>query len=238
MQRILVIDDDDLSREVLVMLLEAEGYEAHSAASGDEALANPITPDLILTDMQMPGLCGNPLAALLRTLHPIARLIAMSGSEVPLGHRDLYDTFLLKPFTIADLEAATEPGAPHLAPEMGVSTESEEFTILDKTIYTKLQTAMTPPQVTAMFAFCLEDASKRIARMAEAVAAGDDVIYRREAHTIKGGCGMLGALQLKQIAGTMEDEGIRGDVTEFGTLRAQFVTAAERLRRILKSQAR
>jgi CheY-like chemotaxis protein len=230
MQRILVIDDDDLSRELLTMLLEADGYAVQSATSGDEALAEAAPTDLILTDMQMPGLSGNPLAERLRSLHgQSVRIIAMSGSEVSLADRAQFDGFLLKPFAVADLEALLANGT--------FATKPDSATILDETTYTRLLAAMPLQQVAEMFAFCLADAEKRLTRMAQAVASGDDAAYRREAHTIKGGCGMLGALELKEIAGTMEARGIAGDDSELGTLRDQFLGAAGRLQRILEAHS-
>jgi CheY-like chemotaxis protein len=228
MQRILIIDDDELSREILIMLLESDGYATSSAASGDEALADPIATDIVLTDMQMPGLCGDPLAERLRALHgPATRIIAMSGSEVPPSKRTHYDGFLLKPFSVADLEAllANNTAAPEIT----------KTAVLDEATYNKLHTAMTPQQVKAMFDFCLTDAAQRLTRMAEAVATNDDALYRREAHTIKGGCGMLGALELREMAGAMETQGLAGDGNEIDNPRNRFTDATARLRRILET---
>ncbi len=64
--RVLVIDDDALSREVFALLLQDAGYAVETTESGDEALlhlqkANPL-PQVVLTDLQMPGISGNPLA--------------------------------------------------------------------------------------------------------------------------------------------------------------------------------
>jgi CheY-like chemotaxis protein len=231
MQRILIIDDDELSRELLVMLLDSDGYATSSAASGDEALAGPIATDIILTDMQMPGLCGDPLGARLREVHgPSVRVIAMSGSEVAPAQRAHYDGFLLKPFAVADLEA--------LLADEAILKEEAEGVVLDAATYANLLAAMTPKQVADMFEFCLADAEKRLKRMAGAVAAGDDALYRREAHTIKGGCGMLGALELKEIAGTMETRGLPGDGNETGNIRDRFIDATARLRRILETNIR
>lgn len=230
MPRILVIDDDDLSRELLTMLLESEDYTVESVPSGDDALLLPTAAyDIILTDMQMPGLCGDPLAERLATLFPDSRLIAMSGSDVPPAERAHYANFLLKPFNVSDLEA--------LLANEAVAAQNTGTVVLDPETYGNLLTAMTPKQLTEMFDFCLTDADKRLTRMAQAVATGDDAVYRREAHTIKGGFGMLGALELREIAATMESGGIACDGSEVGTLRDQFVTATERLRRILVAQA-
>ncbi len=59
-QRILVVDDDPLSREFLTEAVQSLGYTALAATSGEEALEN-ITeshPDLVLTDLRMPGVDG------------------------------------------------------------------------------------------------------------------------------------------------------------------------------------
>jgi DNA-binding NtrC family response regulator len=57
---ILVVDDEPLQRDILKTILDAEGYETHTAASGKEALniAANIHPDVILTDLRMEGMDG------------------------------------------------------------------------------------------------------------------------------------------------------------------------------------
>src|SRR5213082_2390045 len=70
--RVLVVDDDEMSRELLSVLLESEGYIVDTADSGQSALAalhsSGSTPDLILSDMQMPGTTGSALATELRSV--------------------------------------------------------------------------------------------------------------------------------------------------------------------------
>jgi two-component system response regulator TctD len=59
-KRILVVEDDDVARELVRRTLARRGYEVTTAADGIEAydLALKITPDLIITDIQMPGADG------------------------------------------------------------------------------------------------------------------------------------------------------------------------------------
>ena len=70
--RILVVDDDELSREVFSLLLQGAGYTVETAESGDAAMAHLQTssslPEVILTDLQMPGTTGDELARKLRDL--------------------------------------------------------------------------------------------------------------------------------------------------------------------------
>jgi DNA-binding response OmpR family regulator len=59
-KRILVVDDDQMSREGVAEALTDEGYEVAVAADGQQAIAllPAFLPDLILTDLRMPGLDG------------------------------------------------------------------------------------------------------------------------------------------------------------------------------------
>jgi two-component system cell cycle response regulator len=65
---ILVVDDDETSRKSLTRLLEREGYRVTVAHNGTEALqlAGALQPDLILTDLIMPGMDGYELCRQIR----------------------------------------------------------------------------------------------------------------------------------------------------------------------------
>ncbi len=83
--RVLVVDDDALSREVFALLLQDAGYVVETVDSGDAALlylqTAPSLPQIILSDQQMPGTTGNELARQLRKLcGPATTLLAMSAS--------------------------------------------------------------------------------------------------------------------------------------------------------------
>ena len=109
--RVLVVDDDAMSRELLCVLFEAEGYVVESAESGDAALAllgrKANLPDIILTDFQMPGTNGGELADRLRVAcGPDTLLLAMSGSQPPATAILRFDGFLMKPFKVREIAAA------------------------------------------------------------------------------------------------------------------------------------
>jgi DNA-binding response OmpR family regulator len=67
--RVLVVEDDNFLRKILVMKFEAEGFQVESAADGEAGLhqvvANP--PDLMLLDMILPNMNGFEVLSEMRT---------------------------------------------------------------------------------------------------------------------------------------------------------------------------
>ncbi len=63
MSNILVVDDEPLQRDILKTILEDNGFETHTASSGEEALklAKSLNPDVVLTDLKMEGISGAEL---------------------------------------------------------------------------------------------------------------------------------------------------------------------------------
>jgi HPt (histidine-containing phosphotransfer) domain-containing protein len=90
-----------------------------------------------------------------------------------------------------------------------------------------------------MYEMCLNDARARIASMRQLVAASDAAAFIRQAHAIKGGCGMLGATELRQMAAELEANGLQADATEgrqaVNSL-DELTAACDRLERILGSR--
>ena len=70
--RILVIDDDEKTREITLLLLKKKGYEAVEAESGESALESMESelPDLILLDVEMPGISGFEVVKRLKSKSP------------------------------------------------------------------------------------------------------------------------------------------------------------------------
>ena len=81
MPRIRVVDDDAAIRELLRFVLEEEGYEVIEAANGAEGLQRyqAASTDLVITDLQMPGMDGLELMQALRRMVSTPTLMALSG---------------------------------------------------------------------------------------------------------------------------------------------------------------
>jgi PAS domain S-box-containing protein len=107
---ILVVDDDELIRESLVPMLEIMGHTARAASGGAEALdllQGGLDVDLVILDMNMPGLNGAGTLARIKALRPGQAVLMASGyndSEVGrlvAGHCEV--SCIQKPFSMKEL---------------------------------------------------------------------------------------------------------------------------------------
>ena len=89
--QILVVDDDESVRESVAMSLIAAGYDVVAAEDGFRALLllRKNMPDVVLSDLDMPGMSGFELLSVVRRRFPQISTVAMSGAyvgeEVPFG---------------------------------------------------------------------------------------------------------------------------------------------------------
>ena len=209
-QRILVVDDDDLSREVLKVLLSDEGYLVETASSGDAVLrqlaGTAQLPDVVLTDFQMPGVSGVELAHRLRkTCGTGMRLVGMSASRPPRVETEVFDAFLRKPFSMEEFAGALEESEGLTLHASATENEVTEIPVLDDRIFKSFEAMLGSQPLAELYGACLRDAVSQWKEMVEARAAGDDAAFRSSAHAIKGSFGMLGARELQEICGIMEN---------------------------------
>ncbi len=107
-ESVLVVEDDDRLRAVLVETLAAAGYDVVDAAAGTDALASAATspPDLVLLDVVLPGLSGYEVCRLLRErFGESLPILFMSGERVESFDRVAGlslggDEYLVKPFDL------------------------------------------------------------------------------------------------------------------------------------------
>lgn len=108
---ILLVEDDPSVRGLTERMLETLGYRVTAAAAGGEALLlveeEGLRPDLLMTDVVMPGMDGAALAGRLQRTRPGLKVLYMSGyTDDAIVHRGVLDSgtsFLPKPFSLQDL---------------------------------------------------------------------------------------------------------------------------------------
>lgn len=109
--RILLVDDDELIRDAVGALLEMEGHEVHLAEGGAEGLArfaSGLEVDLVILDMNMPGLTGAQTLVRLLALRPEQLVLLCSGYwdeemvRMLAGRPNVLG--IQKPFTLDELD--------------------------------------------------------------------------------------------------------------------------------------
>lgn len=124
--RILLVEDEDLIREMVVVALEEEGYEVRTTTNGRKALdflqnkeqrgnnnssmrEHDFIPDLIILDLMLPEVNGLDICRLLRyqgNITPILVISAKSSeTDRVLGLEVGADDYLTKPFSMRELTA-------------------------------------------------------------------------------------------------------------------------------------
>lgn len=104
--RVLVVDDDDVIRQLITVNLELEGFEVATATDGQDCLdkVKDVRPDVVTLDIMMPRLDGWEAASRLRADPDTAAikvvLLSARAQEADLerGSRIGVDAYLTKPF--------------------------------------------------------------------------------------------------------------------------------------------
>ncbi len=104
--RVLVVDDDDVIRQLITVNLELEGFEVATAVDGQDCLdkVKDVEPDVITLDIMMPRLDGWEAAGRLRADPETAgiKVVLLSAraqeADLARGSRIGVDAYLTKPF--------------------------------------------------------------------------------------------------------------------------------------------
>lgn len=111
---ILVVDDEEIVRRAIKMLLEHDGHHVWAVDGGQAALAELAQRrfDLVITDFSMPGMHGDELVARIRQLVPAQPVIMATAfvEELKIFGQAVgrVDALLLKPFSFIELRKAIE----------------------------------------------------------------------------------------------------------------------------------
>jgi two-component system, OmpR family, phosphate regulon response regulator PhoB len=107
MKRILIAEDEDVLRMLIMDTLEDEGYDIHEAGDGEEAesLADSLKFDLILLDYMMPGKTGLEVIETIRSgsLNKYTKIMMLTAKSQKSDEQTILgagaDYFLSKPFS-------------------------------------------------------------------------------------------------------------------------------------------
>lgn len=107
--QILIVDDDESIRRMLVAVLGREGFQTVTAKDGEEGLTlfRSASPDIVLMDIRMPGISGIEAMRAMLELRPGAAIILMTAfadldTAVQAIKNGVFD-FIIKPFDLAEI---------------------------------------------------------------------------------------------------------------------------------------
>jgi CheY-like chemotaxis protein len=242
--KVLLVDDDAVSLELMALLLAHEGHQVVRASNAGTALEllsdQSARPDVLLVDLQMPGVSGGQLAEKVRAMgSPGPLILAMSASEVQCQQLLAFDGFLLKPLAVDDLRRALTPKKRGRKPSVRVvhpgRTEARlpAGVALDMSVIKKLLAMMPKEALLELFSACIADTRSCIRDLQNYVQQGgrhDDGV-RPLAHRIKGAASMVGAVRLAHLAANLEAGGSKEAATP-GVF-ADLLNACSELERML-----
>ena len=110
MVQVLIIEDDDRIRPLLMRSLDQLGYAVDSAVTGMQGLQRAVEtrPDLVILDLGLPDVDGTQVLSMLRAVSQVPVIVASARDDDPslVGCLDAgADDYVVKPYTTAQLEA-------------------------------------------------------------------------------------------------------------------------------------
>jgi CheY-like chemotaxis protein/HPt (histidine-containing phosphotransfer) domain-containing protein len=222
--KVLVVDDDAVSLELMALLLAHEGHQvlrANDAGAALELLSSDQSarPDVLLVDLQMPGISGGQLAEKVRALgSPGPLLLAMSASEAQRQQLLAFDGFLLKPLAVDDFRRALKPKKRGRAPAARITHPGSKASVppvqaVDMAVVSKLIKMMPKEAFNELFAACIAD-SRSSSHAIQSLVDQDDLSgVAPLAHRIKGAASMVGAVRLAWLAAGLEAGGSKPAAT-------------------------
>jgi CheY-like chemotaxis protein len=241
--KVLLVDDDAVSLELMAVLLAHEGHQVLRAQDAGAALEmlsadRAGRPDVLLVDLQMPGVSGRQLAEKVRALDsPGPLLLAMSATIVQRQQLSAFDGFLLKPLAVDEFRKALNPKKRGRKPGVRVAHPGRAEPVsapaeaVDMAVIQKLLTMMPMQALHDLISACIGDTKNCIQALHEQIRQGDKAGIPPLAHRIKGAASMVGAVRLSWFAAMLEMGGSKPAATP-GVLN-DLVSACNELERML-----
>jgi PAS domain S-box-containing protein len=219
--RVLLAEDNEMNQEIAVELLKSAGMEVTVVGTGREAVErlaeNALGYDIVLMDIQMPDMDGYEATRLIRKEKrfaglPIIAMTAHALAEAQLKAKESgMNDYIIKPID-ADVMFATlrrycsraEPMA-RPRPEPG-RTEGPSLQIPGLDTKGALRRVVGNEKLYRELLRRYCEGQGRVAdEIRKALDKGDTLLAERAAHTLKGVSGNIGAVEIQEIAGELEE---------------------------------
>jgi signal transduction histidine kinase/CheY-like chemotaxis protein len=227
--RVLVVEDNATNQLVALRMLERLGYRADVVGNGQEAYFAVArqTYDVVLMDIEMPVLDGINATAAIRELGASItqpRIVALTADALAGTKERLLaagmDDYLSKPIRLEQLaeilvryHAVALPAFASSAYVVGGAPQNEPP--VDALVLQQMATALDrngPAVVAEVIRLFMDDTPALLGRLTSAGAAGDLETLTKEAHSLRGSCGTVGAVAMSQVCNALERAARAGDI--------------------------
>jgi two-component system, sensor histidine kinase and response regulator len=242
--KILVVDDDDLNRRMMRMILVRDGHDVQVVANGIEALdaVKEQKFDVVFMDLQMPLMDGFETSRRIREWENGSLrtyIVALTASYLPEEGQRLFeagiDNYIAKPFEVDHIQKLLNiiARSDHWTPESkplaveGISA-SDSILNIQQGIQQFGGDLKTYQELLTDF---LQELPGRISTLEQSLAKNETASLAREAHNLKGVSSNLGALQLSDYAGKLDKHSNEGYTDQNQTLIMEIKRAGSALQK-------
>ena len=229
---ILLVEDNEINRQVALRLLERLGYQSDMAENGREALEclERKTYDLVFMDVQMQVMDGIEATKQIHARwepQERPRIIAMTAHAM-VGDRERLlatgmDDYISKPVRIQALIQAlanTEPLAKSIS-RISKPAPTLVLELIDREILANLGESMGIDDeggMAGLITMYRQQARQLMSQLQQAIAQADDKGLAMAAHKLKGSSAVMGANAMRDYCSQLEHMGERGDMAGAGEL--------------------
>jgi CheY-like chemotaxis protein len=254
--RILVAEDNVVNQKVALNQLKNLGYAADVVSNGREAVdaIEKFSYDLVLMDCQMPEMDGYQATAEIRRLQGDLKrtpIIAMTAhaleGECAKCLTAGMDDYLSKPVKMEILGQMLEQWTVSVNNQADAISENpntlfqkDDRQVVDLSILSGFRDWQQPDQpdlVTELIDLFIKDVTQRLLFVQKAVIDGDTSTIKKEAHTVRGAAGNIGAQYMTELCAELEQKAnqIKEAETLVSLLQNEFKQVIEDLNSIRKS---
>ncbi|QEG24517.1 ATP-binding protein [Mariniblastus fucicola] len=213
-RQVLLAEDNPINQKVVTGLLDLRGHDVDIVTTGEDALAAIASGryDIVLMDIEMPGMDGLTAIARLRSIEGSGgerqRVVAMTGHAMS-GDRERFlkagmDGHLVKPFTPDELYAVVEcQRRPHRKATTDNDRDRARRDVIDRD-QALAATGGNVKLAEVLFETCMEESPKILEQAKQAIGQGDFVTTRRCGHSLRSSFGAIGATRAAAASEKLE----------------------------------
>ncbi|MFT7249496.1 MAG: CheY-like chemotaxis protein/HPt (histidine-containing phosphotransfer) domain-containing protein, partial [Arcticibacterium sp.] len=221
--KVLLVDDNPVNRKVATEILKRAGalvVEAHSGQAAIDIFQANQDFNIILMDIQMPGMDGIETTKNLREEFAgvLPKVVAMTAYSMQDDREKFlnngFDGYISKPIRAETLVKSVEDIIISKTPKTEIKTETESLSF-DMSVIDGLKEMVGQDMLRSVFDDFRQEAHEQITKTKEAFEAKDIKTIQGHLHTLKGNSGTIGLMRLHDFVKKIEEPAKSGNLENF-----------------------